>query len=432
MTRGKMPYLQMYKGSWRVRRPIPKELQPYVNRGAYLTEKLRRDGEPKLTDRAEANRRAIPVVARFQAILDKAAGNHDILYGPLEQTVIKEPTHTYRLRDPSDPASLEIASTTMVERFVKKSDLKPVVISEPTLTYDFLIEKWATENRKGKKTRKDATTKFARFTSWLGHSDPARVTTTDLIRFKDYLVKERQAGNLADRTIKNYLIAMKSIFGYAEKNIHLDTNPMVGVHFTAAKGEERRDFTLDERRAILTAAREQQPVVKWLAWIPAFVGCRIEEIADCHTNDVEYVEGIWCIRIREDNRTEDQTLKTFGSVRTVPLHSALIAEGFLNYHASLPTGPLFPMLKLDTFGRRGGTASAKIVHFVRNVVKIKDLKIAPSHSWRHTVATMLADRDVPLHVIGGITGHRIQGAIADYLHPKIPEMKAAIEKLPTI
>lgn len=138
---------------------------------------------------------------------------------------------------------------------------------------------------------------------------------------------------------------------------------MEEVHFTVVTGTERRDFTANERRRILTMAREQQPGVKWGVWLAAFTGARLEEIADCHTNDVECVDGIWCIRIRKDNRTEDQTLKTPGSVRTVPLHSALIEEGFLEYHASLPTGPLFPMVNLDKFGRRGSIVSAKISRF---------------------------------------------------------------------
>jgi hypothetical protein len=65
MPRGQMPqlptYLQTYKGSYRVRRPIPKPLQGFINRrqyphggDAYMTHKLRLPGEPKLTDYREA------------------------------------------------------------------------------------------------------------------------------------------------------------------------------------------------------------------------------------------------------------------------------------------------------------------------------------------------------------------------------------------
>jgi hypothetical protein len=64
-----MPFLQLYKGSYRVRRPIPKHLIGFINRDrfphgdiAYMTQSLRRQGEPKLRDRAEADRRALPYI----------------------------------------------------------------------------------------------------------------------------------------------------------------------------------------------------------------------------------------------------------------------------------------------------------------------------------------------------------------------------------
>src|ERR1700730_4064104 len=51
---------------------------------------------------------------------------------------------------------------------------------------------------------------------------------------------------------------------------------------------------------------------------------------------------VWCLAIRLDNRGEDGSLNTEGSERKVPLHPAIIAEGFLDYVRSLPkNGPLF-------------------------------------------------------------------------------------------
>lgn len=432
-----MPYLQMKKGSWRVRRPIPKMLQPYLNRGAYLTETLRRQGEPKLTNRAEADRRSIPVIAKFQAMLDRAAANHAILYGEIELTVIKTPVEVgpYRLSDPNDPHSPIVPDRiVMVEEFVRKADLTPVgPITPPAplgVTYDAMITGWADENHKGTKARQDAKTKCDRFIAFVGHDDMTRVTFSDCVAFKDMLVAEMTAGKRASNSIKNHLIALRAVFGYAAQNGKLNqtnTNPWSGVKFNAKKGRERRDYTPQEREQILIASRHQEPTIKWLGWIPAFTGCRIEEIADATTADVKCIQGIWCIRIREDKREQGQTIKTQGSVRTVPLHSAILAEKFLEYVQSLPPGPLFPKLQLDCYGRRSGPASHKIQRFIRKTCGITNPLIAPSHSWRHTIATILADVGVPLHHIAGITGHIVPGVIADYLHPKITEMKKAIE-----
>jgi hypothetical protein len=114
----------------------------------------------------------------------------------------------------------------------------------------------------------------------------------------------------------------------------------------------------------------------------------------------------------------------------VPLHSALIAEGFLDYVASQPAGPLFPQFKLWD-GKRSTAASKAASKFVRDVCGIVDEKVAPSHSWRHTIVSLLAPVALP-YVACKITGHTIAGAVAGYIHVSIPDMKAAIELLPGI
>jgi hypothetical protein len=64
--RAHMPYLQLWKGNWRVRKPIPKSVQALIGRGQYFTRGL---GIP---DRAEADRSAISVLAEFQDIIECA------------------------------------------------------------------------------------------------------------------------------------------------------------------------------------------------------------------------------------------------------------------------------------------------------------------------------------------------------------------------
>src|SRR5580704_19515897 len=71
--------------------------------------------------------------------------------------------------------------------------------------------------------------------------------------------------------------------------------------------------------------------------------------------------GIWCLDIRLDNRGEHGSLKNLGSERKVPLHPAVIEEGFLKYVAKLPkNGPLFPNLTPDRYGKRGGSGSKRL------------------------------------------------------------------------
>jgi hypothetical protein len=64
--RAHMPYLQLWKGKWRVRKPIPRSVREVIGREQYLTRGL------GTAARAEADRLAIPVLAEFQDVIERA------------------------------------------------------------------------------------------------------------------------------------------------------------------------------------------------------------------------------------------------------------------------------------------------------------------------------------------------------------------------
>src|SRR6516165_1091545 len=61
--RARMPHLQLWKGKWRVRKPIPKSVQAMLGRGQYLTRSL------GTANPAEANRLAAAVIAEFEEMI---------------------------------------------------------------------------------------------------------------------------------------------------------------------------------------------------------------------------------------------------------------------------------------------------------------------------------------------------------------------------
>ena len=142
------------------------------------------------------------------------------------------------------------------------------------------------------------------------------------------------------------------------------------------------------------------------------------------------------IKIRRKYRSPDQRLKTKVSIRTVPLHSALLAEGFLTYVESVGDGPLFPQLRLDGYGRRAGQASTDLSDWLRKVVKITDpAKVFYSH--RHTAISYLRNTRLPdgspavkEDVERYLTGHGKNGAHAGYGKRWSETLKAAIEIIP--
>ena len=124
------------------------------------------------------------------------------------------------------------------------------------------------------------------------------------------------------------------------------------------------------------------------------------------------------------------------SIRIVPLHSALLAEGFLDYVDSVGDGPLFPQITLDAYGRRNGKVSKPLSDWLRNVVEITDPNKV-FHSHRHTATSFLRNTSLPdgspavkEDVERYLLGHAGKGAHAGYGKQWIETLKAAIEIIP--
>jgi hypothetical protein len=91
-------------------------------------------------------------------------------------------------------------------------------------------------------------------------------------------------------------------------------------------------------------------VVRWSNWIAHFSGARNAEIIEADTRDVEVTpEGV-VFYIRTKYRAPEMRLKKDESERPIPLHSAIIAEGFLDYVRSLPPGRCFLISRLIGMG----------------------------------------------------------------------------------
>ena len=77
-----------------------------------------------------------------------------------------------------------------------------------------------------------------------------------------------------------------------------------------------------------------------------FECCRREEAGQLYVKDIGETDGVPFIQIT--NEEKDQSVKNEGSKRRVPIHSALISLGFMEYVDSIKRAGharLFPQLK---------------------------------------------------------------------------------------
>lgn len=247
---------------------------------------------------------------------------------------------------------------------------------------------------------------------FLGHDDAPRVTTEDIIRFKDHLLgtnNPKTGKTISAKTVKDsYLSALRSVFGWAVTNRKITSNPASGVTIKVAKRVKVREtwFTPAEIEAILSASTrvtkgtkepsQRHALKRWVPWLCAYTGARVGEIVQLRKQDLRQESGVWIISITpEAGRVKNKQR------REVPLHPHLAELGFPKFLRSAPDGYLFMWSGED----RGAWRSAKnrLTDFVRTIVT--DPNVQPNHGWRHTFKTIGSEAGIQDKVLDAICGH---------------------------
>jgi integrase len=191
--------------------------------------------------------------------------------------------------------------------------------------------------------------------------------------------------------------------------------------------DKRKPFSDDEIRMLARVIETQRTVQPERYWVPlllAYTGARLEEIAQLRKEDVFLSDGVWCIRITADAGS----VKTDTSERDLPLHSAVIAKGFLDYVNAQSGERLF-----SGGSREGGIGQPISKWFGRQVTNlgIPDRTKKTLHSFRHTMRDKLRLAGVDAVTRREILGHAHED-VEDQVYGDptgIKERKVAIEKI---
>lgn len=312
----------------------------------------------------------------------------------------------------------------------EKPALQPAV---DKMTFDQLLAAWEAERKRPDRTKLEFRRKVRRLVQHLGHDDPERVTKKDMIAWKDALV----ASGVAAKTVLNHITTIATLFNSAIDNERLNRtdNPAKGVKVAVREeaSTKRLPYSEEDAAVILRAAERETGWKRWLPWLLAFTGARLDEICQALARDVrqDTATETWYLDINADG--PGKHLKNAGSARKVPLHHALLDHGFLDFHASLdPDGPLLPGLNPDAFGSRGGTATKRMGRWVRSL-GVSDRRKAPAHSWRHRFKDVCREAGIEQAVHDALTGHADANVGARYGSGySIKRLAAEIDKLPAV
>jgi integrase len=294
-------------------------------------------------------------------------------------------------------------------------DSQPAAAERPhDVTLETLIEGWRQDRQPREKTVYVFSKHVKVFVDFVPGGLPG-VTADDAFRWKVELLKTQSA-----KTAFNHLASCKAVFGWAEENHLIPANPFAKVKLPKLKKKAKpRDYTEAEVELILEAARKLEGWRRWLPWLLHFTGARISEICQLSSADCGCSGGIWWLEITDmgdEDGEDDQAVKALknpGSKRRVPVHQALIDEGFLSFVKS-KRGLLFAEITPDRFGVRGGNASKTFSRWVRDVLGITDPRIAPAHSFRHLFKTLCRNAGITQETHDALTGHVVAGEGAEY------------------
>ncbi|WP_164778033.1 tyrosine-type recombinase/integrase [Mesorhizobium sp. M7A.F.Ca.US.006.01.1.1] len=310
-----------------------------------------------------------------------------------------------------------------------KADRFPAFVQTGVVFFQALFDKWASERSPAASTQTTWRTAIKSLQNHVGHEDARRISETDVVSWKDGLV----ATGLSAKTINgSYLAALNVLYVFAIANKLLSENPAIGIRAATANkaGTRMLPYSTEEVGRLLSIAEHKgTPRRRWLIWLAATSGARIGEIAQLWGSSIVREDGIDVMRIMP--APDGGSLKNEGSERTVPIHSAVVAAGFLQFVKQQGNGPLF-------YRRSSGEptkthASKGVTNHLASWIREEgfvDPRKAPNHALRHWWKSQAVDADVQDSLADHIQGHATKSAAGGYRHFSIETVAKAVEKIP--
>jgi site-specific recombinase XerD len=149
----------------------------------------------------------------------------------------------------------------------------------------------------------------------------------------------------------------------------------------------------------------------WGTLMAIYSGARLNELAQMEIKDVREVEGIWCLDLNDDD--EGKHLKNESSKRLVPVHSALLDKGFLEYVETVKKKRHDRVLYELVYDENNGYGRNLGRWFNDSFLVELGLKTSLHvfHSLRHTVVTKLMREGIEQPVVRAIIGHAQEGVL---------------------
>lgn len=232
-------------------------------------------------------------------------------------------------------------------------------------------------------------------------------------------------------SVNKHIMRLNALLSYAVTEGIIATNYAQGMMLSDKRrvDEMRKVYSPEDLKLIMNnLPREQdKPERFWIPMIAMYSGMRLDEISQLYVEDVQKVDGVWCININEE---KDKKLKNPASKRVVPMHPVLMSSGLLRYVYSVQRSgePRLWMnlswRKADGYGNAIGSWYRRFnrEHISKDVGKV-------FHSFRHTVTDKLKQAGVLETVISELVGHSTSSSMTMGRYGKRYQPKVLLDAL---
>ena len=263
----------------------------------------------------------------------------------------------------------------------------------------------------------------------------AMVPTFWTNRHQDIKVEDLPAPGLptiSRSKFDNNLIYVGQLMDYAVDCGYLDDSPMPRTRMNLPESEkEVHQFNNDQVRTILAATEDLDDHRYWLPILGLYTGCRANEVCQLHKDDLKEQDGIWYLDINDNGK---KSLKNRSSRRLVPLHSAIIESGFIEYVKGVNHHRIFPGCKFRAYTGKYANNFGQWFNrlLVSTGIKPQGDRSITFHSFRHRAYTSLKRLGINNEHIDRIIGHALSDTKNETYHHgyDLKDLKADIDQLP--
>jgi integrase len=320
--------------------------------------------------------------------------------------------------------------------------LPPPVAATATPTplfFSDIKKRWREEADFGQATEKRW---FPVIEKFLVHARVADLRAITEDHARNWIAELRRQGLSPNTIIKVYLAATKALFNWACQEKLLKANPFAEIKVRAARTVSLREraLTMQEARTVLLAAFAEPDLRtteftaaarRWVPWLLAYTGARVNEITQLRCEDVRYQATPDGQQVLVINITPEAGRVKRNEARLVAIHPHLLEQGFLDFVRDLDR----PRLFYDESAPRRGTATrqaeivgADIAAWIRSL-GVSDRNVDPNHGFRHGLSSLLMEAEVQERIIRGIMGHGARSAAERYGFVWPSVMLASLSKI---